>query len=110
MTDSERPWRAVLDTNLLVSGFVSKIGAPYRLMQQWYAGEFIIVVSSDLRSEYLDVLSRPRLIEKHGLSQTEIDGFFEALSIDGDIVEPLSPLPISVRDEKDERVLAAALD
>jgi uncharacterized protein len=109
MTGSERPWRVVLDTNLIVSGFVSKIGAPYALMQRWYAGDFTIIVSAELRAEYDDVLSRPRLIEKHGLSQVEIDGFFEALTIDGDTVKPLSPLPIEVRDAKDERVLAAAL-
>jgi putative PIN family toxin of toxin-antitoxin system len=110
MTGSERPWRVVLDTNLLVSGFVSRIGAPYALMQRWYAGDFTIIVTAELRAEYEDVLSRPRLIEKHGLSQVEIDGFFEALTIDGDTVEPLSLLPIEVRDVKDERVLAAALE
>src|SRR4051794_16706616 len=110
MTDSERPWRVVLDTNLLVGGFVSRIGAPYALVQRWYEHGFIVVVSHELRTEYEDVLSRPRLIEKHGLRQAEIDGFFEALTIDGDTVEPLSPLPIEVRDAKDARVLAAALE
>jgi putative PIN family toxin of toxin-antitoxin system len=108
MTGRARPWRAVLDTNLLVSGFVSKIGAPYALMQRWYDRDFVIVITAQLRAEYEEVLARPRLIQKHGLSQEEIDGFFEALSIDGDVVEALSPLPIEVRDEKDERVLAAA--
>jgi hypothetical protein len=34
MTERARPWRAVLDTNLLVSGFVSKIEAPYALTQR----------------------------------------------------------------------------
>jgi putative PIN family toxin of toxin-antitoxin system len=110
MTERARPWRAVFDTNLLVSGFVSKIGAPYALMQRWYDRDFVIVITAQLRAEYEEVLARPRLIQKHGLSQEEIDGFFEALSIDGDAVEALSPLPIEVRDAKDERVLAAALD
>ncbi|HEY7033356.1 MAG TPA: putative toxin-antitoxin system toxin component, PIN family [Thermomicrobiales bacterium] len=110
MTEHAQPWRAVLDTNLLVSGFVSKIGAPYELMQRWYDRAFVMVLTRQLRAEYEEVLARPRLILKHGLSHEEIGGFFEALSIDGDGVEALSPLPIAVRDAKDERVLAAALD
>lgn len=110
MSEGARLWRAVLDTNLLVSGFVSKIGAPYALMQRWYDRAFVVVLTPQLRAEYQEVLARPRLILKHGLRREEIDGFFEALSIDADVVEALSPLPAEVRDEKDERVLAAALD
>jgi putative PIN family toxin of toxin-antitoxin system len=79
-------------------------------MQSWYERAFVIVITPQLRTEYEEVLARPRLIQKHGLSQQEIGGFFEALAIDGEVVEPLSSLPIEVRDANDERVLAAALD
>jgi putative PIN family toxin of toxin-antitoxin system len=78
-------------------------------MQRWYDRAFVMVITRQLRAEYEEVLARPRLILKHGLSQEEVGGFFEALAIDGDVVEALSPLPIAVRDAKDERVLAAAL-
>jgi putative PIN family toxin of toxin-antitoxin system len=109
MPERTRPWRVVLDTNLLVSGFISRTGAPFGLVQQWYERAFTLVVTAELQTEYADVLARPHLIQRFGLNPVEIAAFFEALAIDGELVEALSPVPIEVRDPNDERVLAAAL-
>lgn len=51
--------RVVLDTNIFVSmtmgGYVGKINAG------WRAGKFILLVSEDIVSEYVNVLQRPKL-------------------------------------------------
>jgi putative PIN family toxin of toxin-antitoxin system len=109
MTENGMRWRIVLDTNLLVSGFISHTGPPHALIQRWYDRAFVIVVSPQLQREYEDVLSRPRLITHHGLSREQVEAFFIALSQDGVLVEPSSAVTIEVRDKKDERVLAAAI-
>jgi uncharacterized protein len=109
MTGNGLRRRIVLDTNLLVSGFISHTGPPHALIQRWYDRAFVIVVSPQLQSEYEEVLSRPRLITHHGLSQEQVEAFLIALSRDGVMVEPSSVVPIEVRDKKDERVLAAAI-
>jgi putative PIN family toxin of toxin-antitoxin system len=51
--------RVILDTNILVSMALG--GQVGKINDEWRAGEFLLVVSEDIVSEYLDVLQRPRL-------------------------------------------------
>lgn len=53
--------RAVVDTNVLVSGLISEVGAPARIAEAIRAREFQLVVSPVLLDELLDVLMRPRI-------------------------------------------------
>ena len=51
--------RAVLDTNVFVSMALG--GQVGKINDRWRAGKFLLVVSDDIVSEYLDVLQRPKL-------------------------------------------------
>jgi len=53
--------RAVLDTNVLVAGVLSRSGAPAHLLQRWHRGEFELVVSPLLLDELTRVLAYPKL-------------------------------------------------
>ncbi len=51
--------RVILDTNIFVSMALG--GQVGKINDRWRAGEFILVVSEEIVSEYLEVLQRPKL-------------------------------------------------
>jgi putative PIN family toxin of toxin-antitoxin system len=58
--------RAVLDVNVLVSGLLSRAGAPGRLIALWLGGAFELVVSEALLTELDRALAYPKLREHIG--------------------------------------------
>ncbi len=74
MTMTELP-RAVVDTNLWISGFINRRGIPYRLIQAFVSGRFIAVVSQYLLDEFLAVSDRPNIRRRTGLTDEERDHF-----------------------------------
>ena len=61
--------RAVFDTNVLVSGFLSPHGPPGRIVEGLRAGIFQAVLDDRIFHEYAEVLARPNF----GLPQKEIE-------------------------------------
>ncbi len=55
--------RAVLDTNVLVSGLMGIFTYPARVVDMLYLGRFSCIFDDRIMSEYNDVLSRPRFAE-----------------------------------------------
>ena len=53
--------RVVLDVNVLVSGALGRPGPPARIVDEWYAGAFEVLVSPRLLEELRDVLARPKI-------------------------------------------------
>ncbi|MCK6559115.1 putative toxin-antitoxin system toxin component, PIN family [candidate division KSB1 bacterium] len=48
--------RAVIDTNLLVSGLLNDSGAPAKLILRWLKGQFDFLISDEIMNEYAYVL------------------------------------------------------
>ena len=71
--------KAVLDTNVLVSGLVSSLGAPRQLVDDWLADRYILVSSLYLVQELTRVLTYPRIVRRLRLSQAELDAILMAL-------------------------------
>ena len=74
------PVSAVVDTNLLVSAFLTRRGAPHALLEALYAGAFRLLLSDPLQDEYARVLARPRLVQRFALSADEVGAFFRFLA------------------------------
>lgn len=53
--------RAVVDTNVLVSGLMGTTGPPWQVVRAILAGQLRPVVCAEIVAEYRDVLPRPRL-------------------------------------------------
>src|SRR5437868_15124035 len=109
MSGNSEPPLIVIDTNMVVSGLINRFGAPHRLIAAWHRGIFALLVTHAIRAEYALVLARPRLAREFGLSSDEVEIFLRRLGTEGVHVTPLDSLPLSVRDPKDNHVLAAAL-
>lgn len=98
----------LLDTNIWVSAFINPHGFPARLVDAWIAGQFDVVVSIPLLEEIADVLTRPRIQTKYGLSTEEIEQFLDLLQEKAIHVTPTGNLDLC-RDPDDNVVLETAI-
>ena len=96
--------RVVLDTNVVVSGFLNPHGAPGTLVRLAASGELQLCYDSRILSEYREVLARP----KFGLDPEALNDFLEQVEADGFPVDP-APLARRLPDPTDEPFLEAAV-
>jgi putative PIN family toxin of toxin-antitoxin system len=64
--------RAVLDTNIWVSAILNPSGFPAEILRSFRNGDFLAVISEPIISEIADVLSRPRIKNKYGITEADI--------------------------------------
>ncbi len=50
--------RVVLDTNIVISSALG--GALVLILEKWNDGKYTVIVTSDILSEYFEVLNRPK--------------------------------------------------
>ena len=100
--------RAVLDTNVLVSGLFWR-GAPHQLLEQVRNGALSIVTSPALLAELSETLARPKLAAVLARVETSPEDLLAAIGQVAEIIAPPSlSEPIS-RDPDDDAVLALAV-
>ncbi|HMV97959.1 MAG TPA: putative toxin-antitoxin system toxin component, PIN family [Anaerolineales bacterium] len=95
--------RAVLDTNILISSALG--GALVLVLEKWDAGVFSVVVTTDILSEYFEVLNRP----KFGLKQETIDKITTYIYQFSEFVIPEEKIRFIEEDPKDDKFLEAAI-
>jgi putative PIN family toxin of toxin-antitoxin system len=66
------PIRAVLDTNIWVSAILNPAGFPAEIIASFRNGDFLAVISEPIIAEIADVLSRPRIKDKYGITEVDI--------------------------------------
>jgi len=98
----------LLDTNVWVSALINPRGFPARLRDAWIAGRFDVVVSIPLLAEIADVLTRPRIQTKYGLTVDEIEQFLRLLQERAIHATPTGELHIC-RDPDDDLILETAV-
>ena len=102
--------RATIDTNLFISGLIGT-GAPKRLLEAWDRGKLRLVLSDAMLAEIGDVLRRPRIRDRYGVTEQRVQALERGFVRYAEVVKHLGPIPghIVVRDPKDEHVLQTAL-
>ena len=65
----------VVDTNVVVSGLIDNGSSapPARILDAMIGGRLLFLMSPALLSEYLAVLQRPAIAERHGLTSEGLD-------------------------------------
>jgi putative PIN family toxin of toxin-antitoxin system len=99
--------RAVLDTNVFVSGLISPMGKPAAILKALRSRRFTLVSSPPINEEIIEVLNRPRIRDRYGLG----DRIFDVSFILWEVAELVIDLP-DVRvcsDSDDDKFLAAAV-
>lgn len=100
--------RAVIDTNVLLSGLFWR-GTPHELLEQVRSGELTLVSSPALLAELADVIGRAKFDSILVRSNTSRSHMLDEVRRLVDVVEP-PPLPEPVcRDPDDDHVLALAV-
>jgi predicted nucleic acid-binding protein len=76
------PPPAIVDTNLVVSGVLTsrEDAATRRVLDNMLDAEFRFYLSVERLSEYRQVLLRPRLTSRHGISDEQIDTLLEEIA------------------------------
>jgi putative PIN family toxin of toxin-antitoxin system len=95
--------KVVLDTNVLISALLG--GRSQRVLDLWRAAAFEVIVSTEILSEYLAVIRRP----KFKLPPSSIDDISRFLLRYSTSVTPTEPSVKAAADPKDDRFLDAAL-
>lgn len=98
----------LLDTNVWVSALLNPHGPPARLKEAWLSGQFDVVVSIPLLEEIADVLARPRIQSKYGISTEEIMQFLRLLQERAIHVIPTGEVRLC-RDPDDDLILETAI-
>ncbi len=98
--------RVVIDTNVLVSGLLSKRGAPARIVDMTLGDTVVPVISPAVLTEYDDVLSRPEL----ALRAEDVAAVLNYLRLPGAHVVHVDPSEIDhvCADPDDDTFTAAA--
>jgi len=95
--------RTVLDTNIVVSSALG--GALVLILEKWNEGKFTVIVTSDILSEYFEVLNRP----KFRLKQETIDKITRYLYQFSEFVVPEERIRFVEADPDDDKFLEAAV-
>ena len=102
------PVKAVLDTNVLVSGLIGAEGAPRRILDAWLADQFVLVTCLYLAEELVHVLSYPRIAKRVHLGEQELATILAAVLDKAEVTSGHLKLPGVSRDPKDDAVVACA--
>jgi putative PIN family toxin of toxin-antitoxin system len=100
--------RIVIDTNLLVSAYISP-GTPRRLLEAAFDGAFELCTSETLLAELLDVLGRAHIalrMQRAGRNATADMQDLRRIAL---VVAPQAVPHVVASDSDDDHVLAAAL-
>jgi putative PIN family toxin of toxin-antitoxin system len=104
------PIRAVLDTNVLVSGLLGEHSPPRWLVDAWLDGRYVLVTSLYQVAEMSHVLAYPRIASRLCLSDAEVDLILAALLSQAEVVGGDLRLPGVSRDPKDDPLVACAVE
>jgi len=80
--------RVIFDTNVLVSGLISEIGPPARIVDAVLRGEIIPVMSPATFAELEDVLYRPQLQRYFRRAGVSVFQFLTVLTQVAQLVRP----------------------
>ena len=98
--------RAVLDTNVFVSGLISPKGPPATILKALQGERFILVSSPPVNDEILKVLHPPRISDRYGLGDRDFDAAYILWEL-AELVAHVPEVRIS-SDPDDNKFLATA--
>jgi len=103
--------RAVVDTNVLISGLFGIKNSPsFQILKAIRAQKIILVTSPVILEEVGDVVNRERIVKLTKMSPVERAGFMDMLIERCDVTAGKQPAGQVGRDIKDDKFLACAVE
>ncbi len=100
--------RAVVDTNILVRAVIKPSGSVGPVLQRLRRRDYLLLISRATLDELVDVLSRPRLRAKYGISDPVLRAVVRLMILRGELVSPQRRIT-ACRDPKDDKFLEVAV-
>jgi putative PIN family toxin of toxin-antitoxin system len=101
--------RAVLDPNVVISGLLSRSGAPARILEAWIGGAFELVVSEALLTELARALEYPKIADRVGSGERA--ELLALLRAEAELApDPLAPPARESADQDDNYLIALSAD
>jgi uncharacterized protein len=100
--------RAVIDTNVLVSGLLVAEGLPRQVLDAWLDDRFTLVTSPYQLEELTHVLAYPRVAERIRLAPAELAAILSGLMTLAVVTPGQLQRPGVTRDPKDDAIVACA--
>jgi putative PIN family toxin of toxin-antitoxin system len=98
---------AVLDVNVIVSGFPSRRGAAAEVINRWLAREFRVVVSEHILNGVIRAWNNPWLRDRY--ARNEVERALYLLRTHAMVVTPASGIHGVAPDAEDDSILATAV-
>ena len=102
--------RAVVDTNILVSGFISPLSYPREIEKRWRKEQFTLITSPHIIDEIVRVLYLPRIKQKYKLSGSDIRAFILAITYKASCTAGSFMLSGVAPDPGDDKVISCAVE
>lgn len=109
MDDNPAAVRAVIDTNVFVSGTIIPHGPSAAILNAWQQQRFSLLMSAWQRAEIARTLMLPRISRRYHVGEERLAGTLLLIDTMTVVVEPLTMLPVTVRDRNDDPILGMAL-
>lgn len=100
--------RAVIDTGVLVSGLIRPQGTTGEVLRALRDGRFVIIYSTPIVLEIIDVLGRQPFRVKYQIQPDDITVLVNLIRLRGELVLPQITIT-ECRDPKDNKFLETAL-
>lgn len=101
--------RVVLDTNVIVSAFLSPTGAPAQLLAHLEQEAFELLVSDPILAEYRRALNYEKVRSLHGMDSAEIASLIEDMQAAAVLVDPTESLDAVQQDPEDNKFFECAV-
>jgi putative PIN family toxin of toxin-antitoxin system len=102
--------KVVLDTNVVVSAFLSPDGVPAKILEHLRNDIFQLLISPPILDEYRRALMYKRVQDRHGLSADEIDGAMRDLGGASICLNPATAISIVESDADDNKFFECAVE
>lgn len=102
--------RIVIDTNIMLSRFLSPFGAPAYIYDAWRKEIFDLVVSEPILQEYQKVLLYKQIQKQHGLEEEAVKRIIFQFRKYAVFVKPQQEINIITDDPDDNKFVATALE
>jgi len=102
--------RAVLDTNVIISGAITDHGVPFQILQRWRGGQFAVITSSPILQEIERVLNYPKIKGKRHLTEGNIRNVMELLGKYGITTPANIRIKAVPEDPADDKFIVAAVE
>ena len=101
--------RAVLDTNVIVSAFLSPRGVPAQVLTYFQQEAFDLLISPSILEEYAAALRYDRVRKVHKLSEAQLESALENLKVIAILVIPAATPAVVSADVEDDKFFACAV-